>query len=205
MIDQIKTGQYIAGKRKLKNLTQADVAEKLGITDRAVSKWERGLCLPDSSQMLPLCRILDITVSELLSGEDIEEDEIRASAAALILELKRKEEETNRYLLHLEWIIGIISCVSFFIIILLASCIVADISNPLTVLLMALSFAILITGVYYSLRIERTAGYYECKECHNRYVPDMASVMMAPHIGRTRYMKCPSCGKRTWQRKVLSK
>ena len=56
MIDQIKIGKFIAAKRKEKSLTQVEVAERLGITDRAVSKWERGLALPDASLMLNLCR-----------------------------------------------------------------------------------------------------------------------------------------------------
>ena len=63
MIDQIKIGKFIAAKRKEKSLTQADVAEGLGITDRAVSKWERGLSLPDASIMLELCSILGISIT----------------------------------------------------------------------------------------------------------------------------------------------
>lgn len=67
-MDQVKIGQFIARRRKAKNLTQAQLAEMLNISDRAVSKWERGLNLPDSSLMLPLCEILGITADELLNG-----------------------------------------------------------------------------------------------------------------------------------------
>ena len=67
MVDQIKIGKFIAAKRKEKSITQAEVAESLGITDRAVSKWERGLSLPDASIMLNLCRILGISITELLT------------------------------------------------------------------------------------------------------------------------------------------
>ena len=69
MIDQIKIGKFIAAKRKEKSITQAEVAESLGITDRAVSKWERGLALPDASITLNLCSILGISIAELLTGE----------------------------------------------------------------------------------------------------------------------------------------
>ena len=65
-MDQIKIGSFIAERRKLKSLTQAQLAEKLNITDRAVSKWERGRSLPDSAIMLELCEILDITVKMVL-------------------------------------------------------------------------------------------------------------------------------------------
>ena len=70
-MNQIDTGKFIAGCRKEKGLTQAQLAEKLNITDRAVSKWETGKCMPDSSIMLELCNILGVTVNELLSGERI--------------------------------------------------------------------------------------------------------------------------------------
>ena len=71
MMNQIEIGKFIAKCRKEKNLTQAQLAEKLNITDRAVSKWETGKSMPDSSIMLELCEILGITVNELLSGEKI--------------------------------------------------------------------------------------------------------------------------------------
>ena len=73
-MDQIKIGKFIAERRKRVNLTQMQLAEKLNITDRAVSKWECGRALPDSSIMLELCGILDINVNELLCGEEITVD-----------------------------------------------------------------------------------------------------------------------------------
>ena len=71
-MDQVKIGRFVAECRKGKGLTQAKLAEMLGITDRAVSKWETGKSMPDASLMLPLCEILGISVNELLSGERIE-------------------------------------------------------------------------------------------------------------------------------------
>ena len=70
-MDQLKIGKFIAECRKQKNLTQMQLAEKLGITDKAISKWERGIAMPDTSIMLELCDILSISVNELLSGEKI--------------------------------------------------------------------------------------------------------------------------------------
>ena len=71
-MDQTEIGKFIAKCRKKKKLTQAQLAERLGITDRAVSKWETGKSMPDSSIMLELCEILGITVNALLSGEEID-------------------------------------------------------------------------------------------------------------------------------------
>ena len=68
-MDQIKIGKFIAECRKQKNLSQLQLAAMLKITDKAVSKWERGISKPSSSIMLELCEILDISVNELLNGE----------------------------------------------------------------------------------------------------------------------------------------
>ncbi len=112
----------------------------------------------------------------------------------LLLQLKKKEEEMNGYLLHLEWIIGTISVISFIIILLTATYFILDYNVPLAVALIIIAFLILFFGVYHALKIEKDAGYYECRHCHHRYIPSMSAVFKAPHIGRTRYMRCPSCG-----------
>ena len=76
-MDQEKIGRFIAINRKKKKLTQSDLAEKLGVTDRSVSNWENGKNMPDLSLFKPLCDILDITINELLSGENVEEEDYK--------------------------------------------------------------------------------------------------------------------------------
>lgn len=73
-MDLIKTGKYIADKRKSLGLTQKQVAEKLGMSDKSVSKWERGICLPDVSVYITLCDMLGISINEFFAGEDIREE-----------------------------------------------------------------------------------------------------------------------------------
>ena len=92
MMKQTETGEFIAKCRKEKKLTQAQLAEKLNITDRAVSKWETGKSMPDSSIMLELCEILGITVNELLSGEKIDMESYEKKADENLVALKRKDE-----------------------------------------------------------------------------------------------------------------
>ena len=91
-MNQTEIGKFIAKCRKDKKLTQAQLAEKLGITDRAVSKWETGKSMPDSSIMLELCEILGITVNELLSGEEINMENYEQKADENLIALKRKDE-----------------------------------------------------------------------------------------------------------------
>ena len=91
-MNQTQIGKFIAKCRKEKKLTQAQLAEKLNITDRAVSKWETGKSMPDSSIMLELCEILGITVNELLSGEKIDMESFEKKADENLIALKRKDE-----------------------------------------------------------------------------------------------------------------
>ncbi len=91
-MNQTEIGKFIAKCRKEKNLTQAQLAEKLNITDRAVSKWETGKSMPDSSIMLELCEILGITVNELLSGEKMDMESYEKKADENLIALKRKDE-----------------------------------------------------------------------------------------------------------------
>lgn len=95
-MNQEEIGRFIAKCRKGKNLTQAQLAEKLNITDRAVSKWETGKSMPDSSIMLEVCEILGVTVNELLSGEKIDMENLEKKADENLIALKRKDENNIR-------------------------------------------------------------------------------------------------------------
>lgn len=95
-MDQIKIGKFIAALRKEKNMTQSELAEKLGVSNRAVSKWETGKSMPDSGIMLELCALLSINVNELLSGERISADEYNAKAEENMIALsKRNSNRSN--------------------------------------------------------------------------------------------------------------
>ena len=75
----------------------------------------------------------------------------------------------------------------------------------ITVLLIAVGFVQFIIAMALTMRIEQIAGYYECAKCGHKYIPKYSSMYLAMHFGRTRYMKCPHCGKRSWQKKVIRK
>ena len=202
-MNQLKIGQFIAQRRKDEGLTQLQLADKLGITDRAVSKWERGKALPDASLMLTLCEILHITVNDLLHGEVISMENYNQEMEQKLLELVKEKEANDRRLLTLEWIIGILSCIILFV-----PCIVAayvPMEDWLRVVIAFSGFIPGFIGFGFAMKIEQVAGYYECQNCGHRYIPELSTMTMAPHMGRTRHMKCPECGKKTWQKKVLTK
>ena len=202
-MDQVRIGRFIAECRKGRGLTQAKLAEMLNITDRAVSKWETGKSMPDSSIMLPLCDILGISVNELLSGERIVMDNYVKNAEENLLELKRQEEAHVKTLLMLEWVIGYV-CVFTFFVLLFTACYLVK-TMPWSALLIGFAILVFGVGMFFDMKLEREAGYYECPHCGHRYVPDTLPFWFSMHMGRTRYMKCPHCGRRGWQKKVISK
>ena len=205
-MNQEKIGKFIASCRKKQKLTQEQLAEKLGITYKAVSKWETGKGLPDASIMKDLCNNLKITVNELLSGELINKEDYNKKAEEYMLEIYRQKEEGDRRLLKLEKIVGFLF-VTYFIFILLTMNYLVEkniISENMFLFIVIISLVYIVVMGSVLLKVEQIAGYYECGKCHNKYIPTYKSVNLAPHLGRTRYMKCPKCGKKSWNRKVLS-
>ena len=202
-MDQAKIGKFIAGCRKKVNLTQMQLAEKLNITDRAVSKWETGKAMPDSSVMLALCDVLKITVNDLLSGEVVTMDNYNKELENNLLEMVRQKQEADRRLLRAEMLAGVMASIPFAVGIVIGLAVPMEAWKQVVIVLS--SMIPLLVAIPFLLRIEQVAGYYECQHCRHQYVPRYISVFAAPHIGRTRYMKCPECGKGSWQRKVISK
>ena len=202
-MDQMKIGRFIAERRKANHMTQLQLAEQLRITDRAVSKWETGKSLPDVALMPELCALLDITVNDLLNGEVIVMENYKETSERLLMEMAQQKETTDKKLLSLEILIGVLASIILFGAVLAASFI--NMPAWARIVLILAAFIPFIVSMGFALRIEQTAGYYECAECGNCYVPTFKSVLWAPHMGRTRRMKCPQCGKVSWQKKVLSK
>lgn len=202
-MNQEKIGKFIAECRKEQGFTQAILAEKLGITDRAISKWENGKSMPDASIMLELCELLKINVNEFLTGEHIIMDNYKEIAEANMLELKKKEESSNKALLAVEIVLLVISTGFAVSIAVAVEYAITDVIWEWSLIAIALIQLGICLGVCIS--IERKAGYYECPECGHRYVPGFKSYMMATHMGWTRKMVCPKCGKKCWQKKVYTR
>lgn len=97
-MDLIKIGKYIAFKRKEQGLTQKQLAEKLNMSDKSVSKWERGICLPDVTVYLELCKILGISINEFLAGEDIPKETIEQKAEENIIQITKDNKTKQKYL-----------------------------------------------------------------------------------------------------------
>ena len=200
-MDLIKIGEFISLKRKEAHLTQSMLAEKLGVTDRAVSKWENGVCLPDAGTMPEICKLLNITINDLFSGEVVDMKDREQKLEENLLEMTKLKEQRDKELLTLEIFIGVMVSIILFTCIFIAS--FANISDTLRVVLIIIGIIPFAIGISYAIRIEQIAGYYECSSCGYKYVPTYKSVLFAMHFNRTRKMKCPKCGKKNWQHKVI--
>ena len=169
-MDQAKIGKFIAACRKKAGLTQAQLAEKLDITNQAVSKWETGKALPDSSIMLELCCTLGITVNDLLSGEVVTMDNYNKELENNLLEMIKQKEAADKRLLALEWVVGILSFIVLFVPIMFGALLPIE-EEWVRLVIVFSGFIPGIIGFCFTIKIEQVAGYYECRHCKHRYVP----------------------------------
>ena len=205
-MNQKKIGKFIAKVRKEKNMTQQELANKLNITDRAISHWENGRSMPDAGIMLELCKLLDINVNELLSAKKIIKESYNEQAEENLLEMRREIESKNKKILILNRIITFLGAVIYLLIVL--STILIEMPMVIRNTIMALALVILLLFGVYNLNIIRKTGYYECQECKHQYIPTFYQMFFGMS-GITKdgiwRMKCPNCNKKCWHKKVLTK
>ena len=200
-MDLEKIGKFIAKKRQENNYTQESLAEKLDISNRSISKWERGICLPDANNMAKLVKLFSVSYNELLSGEELEKSNYEKKAEQNLEELARIETSQNKKFFLYENVIGFLSC-AFLIALMLVACLVGDLPIWARVIIPLFGLLVFTIGTSFCLKIETEAGKYECQKCGHRYVPKYSSVYFAQHIGRTRKMTCPKCHQKSWQKKI---
>ena len=200
-MDQIKIGRFIAERRRLQGLTQAQLAEKLNITDRAVSKWETGRSLPDATLMLALCEILGISVNELLSGEKVTMENNQEKNEQLLLEMAKEIERKNKTIWSAMWAIMTVSILALFAGIFAAAFFIPE--GPWQLVVILAVVVVFLIPCFYALKLEVSVGAYKCKKCGAEVVPTYKEALGAMHMGTTRYLKCPKCNKRTWCKKVI--
>ena len=202
-MNQLKIGKFIAECRKQKGLTQMQLSEKLGITDKAVSKWERGIAMPDTSIMLELCDILCISVNELLSGEKINMENDNQKNEQLLLDMAKEIEKKNRTIWNAMWTIMAVSIIGLIGGLAIIAFFVPE--GPLMLVAILALCVVFLIPCFYALKLEVSVGAYKCKNCGHEIVPTYMQALNAMHRGTTRYLKCPKCTKRTWCKKVIKK
>ena len=202
-MDQIKIGKFIAECRKKKNLTQAQLAEMLNVTDRAISKWETGKAMPDSNIMLELCHILGINVNELLCGEMIDMEQKDDQLNELIFFFFLNEERYHKRLLHSACVIVAISLLALICLVTLISLLIPE--CPFQYFLIIVSVILFIIPCIIALKFKVETGYYECKNCQNMFVPNYKGIALLMQTPTRRLLKCTKCGKWTWCKKLTKR
>lgn len=202
-MDLIKIGSFIKECRKDKNLTQEDLAEKLNISPKTVSKWECAKGLPDVSIMVDLCKELSISINELLNGEHIESKDYMDKAEQKLLEMQEEKAKKDKSLLNAEIFIGALSTVMFLACVF-GFAYLMEIGEVLWgILALVVGIIIFIPSVAFCLYIEQKAGFYKCAKCGHKFIPTYKQVTFAPHAGRSRYMTCPNCKQKSYCKKVI--
>ncbi len=202
-MDTQKISQFIVAQRKRKGLTQKQLADKLFISEKTVSKWECGKGLPEVSLMLPLCETLEITVNDLLSGERLSETAYREKAEENMLRLVEEENRENKKKLSLFITCALLTVVSVTSLVMLASFL--DVSTPIRIILIAFALLTAIKGLAAASILELDAGEYLCPKCNHYFVPTMKAYINGPHTLTKRRLKCPSCGQKSYCKHVIVK
>ncbi len=115
--------------------------------------------------------------------------------------LKQRKKQSDKLLLTCEIVMCVVSVLFLISLILVASYI--DMRTWLRIILIVVGFIQFMVVWIFALKIEQIAGHYECKKCHHKHVPTYKQILSSMHCGWTRYMKCPHCNKRTWNKKVI--
>ena len=201
-MDQIKIGKFIANERKRKGYTQKQLSEKLEISDKTISKWERGNGFPEVSLLLPLCNELEITVNELLCGERVSEEDYRKKAEENMVNLVREAQESKKKII-ISAIIAFFSLLASMPLFIVAK--IGMFSTQTQAILIVIGLIVLIGGIIIACVLDNDAGAFECPDCKTRFVPDMKAYIMGPHTITKRKLVCPHCGAHKYCRKVLTK
>lgn len=201
-MNQVLIGKFIASERKRKGYTQKQLSEKLGISDKTISKWERGNGFPEVSLLLPLCDELDITVNELLSGERVSEEDYRKKAEENMVNLVREAQESKKKII-LSAMVALLVIVAATPMFVISGAI--EMNTWIRIILIAIGFVVIVIGIAIACVLDRDAGAYECPECKTRFVPDMKDYIMGAHTITKRRLVCPHCGAHKYCRKVLTK
>lgn len=201
-MNQIVIGKFIAKERKHKGYTQRQLSELLGISDKTISKWERGNGFPEVSLLLPLCRELDITVNELLAGERVSEEDYRKKAEENMVNLVKEAQESKKKIILSAMVaaLTIIAAVPLFVI---SGAI--QMEDWVRALLIGTGSVVIVLGIAIACVLDREAGAFECPQCKTRFVPEMVDYLMGPHTIMKRKLKCPHCGANQYCKKVLTK
>lgn len=201
-MDMQKIGVFLANLRKEKNLTQDELGEKIGVTNKTVSRWENGNYLPPVEILQMLSKLYDVSINELLSGERLSDENYRHNAEEYIfVDLMKKSKDDKKRLIA-SFIVATISILAGVAICLLGALLPAPIWLRICCIVYAFIIVVLSIAVCCILTVD--AGVYECPECREKFVPSMKDFIFGLHTFTKRKLRCPKCGKKNYCKKKLN-
>lgn len=201
-MDMQKVGTFLAELRKERNLTQDELGEKIGVTNKTVSRWENGNYLPPAEILQILSELYDVSINELLSGGRLDEKHYKENAEEYIVaDLMKKRNEAKKRL-TVSCIVAAITILAGLSIVLLSALLSAPVWLKIGCIVFSLIIIILGVGVCCVLTVD--AGVYECPACGEKFVPSMKDFIGGAHALTKRKLKCPKCGKKSFCKKRLS-
>lgn len=195
-MDLNKTGKFIALIRKEKGLTQRELAEKLNLSEKTISKWERGVGFPDISLILPLCKCLEIDANELMTGERLQDKQYRINAENNLLKLMDKTSPKLKY--TISTISAIVTILITLGLILLAGFVIEEVW--IKILVCVMSVLLVVSNIALILLVAVNTEVYECCHCGEKFVPTKRKYLMGAHTMKKRYLRCPYCHKKGWNK-----
>lgn len=195
-MDLNKTGKFIALIRKEKGLTQRELAEKLNLSEKTISKWERGVGFPDISLILLLCKCLEIDANELMTGERLQDKQYRINAENNLLKLMDKTSPKLKY--TISTISAIVTILITLGLILLAGFVIEEVW--IKILVCVMSVLLVVSNIALILLVAVNTEVYECCHCGEKFVPTMREYLMGANTMKKRYLRCPYCHKKGWNK-----
>ena len=201
-MDMQKIGKFLAELRREKNLTQDELGEKIGVTNKTVSRWENGNYLPPVEILQILSEFYKITINELLSGGHLDEKHYKENAEEYIVTDLMKKRKDAKKRLAASFIVAAITILASLAVILMSALLSAPIWLRIGCIVLSVTFIVLGIGVCCVLTVD--AGVYECPVCGEKFVPSMKDFIFGAHMFTKRKLKCPKCGKKSFCKKRLS-
>ena len=200
-MDQIKIGNFISIMRKEQGLTQRQLADKLLISDKTVSKWECGKGMPEVSLMLPLCDALGINLNELFSGEKLTDADYKKKAEENIMNLVKEKSESKKKII-LSVIVMVITFMAGVVLIMTSG--LLEMPLWFRIHLIVTGAIAIIGGILVASMLDMDAGTFECKYCETRFKPTTGEYLKGVHTITKRKLKCPHCGKTSYCKRRLT-
>ncbi len=197
-----KIGNFLAELRKGKNLTQEQLGDKIGVTNKTVSRYENGNYLPPLEILQILSRLYGVSINELLSGERLNDNQYKENAEDyIVVDLIKKRGEAKKRII-LAVIVAITTVLSGLSVVLLSSLLAAPVWLRICSIAFAVTVVVFGIGVCCVLTVD--AGVYECPNCGEKFVPTMKNFVFGVHTLTKRKLKCPRCHKKSYCKKRLN-